>query len=77
MSLVSSSKYKSFDVSQNGIRLCSFARIMDLKKARARAMQCEDYSGDYLALQVIIFDLCDEINELRKHEKSPRTHSEE
>lgn len=51
--------------------------MIDLSAIRARAMQREEHSGDYQDLQVIIFDLCDEIEELRKHEKSPRTHSEE
>lgn len=40
----------------------------DLDRARADATRREETSGDYATLQEWVFALCDEIEELRKHE---------
>ena len=40
-------------------------------------MQKEEHSGDYQDLQVLVFDLCDEVERLRNNKESPRTHPEE
>lgn len=39
--------------------------MIDLEHARHRATQREETSGDYQDLQVLVFELCDELERLR------------
>lgn len=39
--------------------------MIDLEAARRQAMQKEEHTGHYMELQLLVFELCDEIERLR------------
>lgn len=39
--------------------------MIDLDQARAKAAEYQEHSGQYQELQVLVFELCDEIERLR------------